>query len=796
MTTDRTAYIFGAGVSGLATGWKLLERGWNVEIIEREPFHGGMARTWKWNEFLIDVGPHLYHTPDPAAVEFWEREFGDLFVKGDFWCKNVLGENFDEYYEYPLSYEAISKYPSDLRKKVFQELEQINPEERAKASSYKQYVRALVGPTLQSMFFEEYPEKIWGLSTEEMTPLWAPKRVELRQKDTPFYHGQWNAVGKYGAGCICDRMYDKIVGLGGRVRLNQGVRGLGVDGTTIDQILLEGDERIEVKTRDVLISTIPISVLSRFLNVPCSLTFRGITSVYLAFDREFVIPEGIHWLYYGSPKVCFNRISEQKKLSPECAPPGKTCITAEIAYSQNDPIDKMSSEELIETVLAQVEEVGLASRDDFIDGSVNRQPAVYPLLDKDYQHELAEVQGRLREFSQLYSIGTTGEFSYADTQILFVKAFDLVDLLTDQHSEFSQVKRKQAVVKLNETVTLGQKPVGDGERPYIIAEAGLNHNGSLSMALELIDKAAEAGCDAVKLQTYQSSMRVSSKVKTVRYAETIVGTEETLLEMFQRLELTQEQHKELFGYARDKGIEIFSTPFDRESVDLLESLDVRFYKIASFDLVNVPLLRYVAATGKPLILSTGMSTLGDIEIALDTVRGEGNSNVALLHCVSAYPAAPENMNLNAIKTLQKSFNVPVGLSDHTLGTMVSQIALAIGADVIERHFTLDRTLEGPDHTLSSEPAEMRNLVRCATLVNDILGDGVKKIQPPEYDTINTQRKSLYAAVDIAEGDVITADKIAVKGPGGGLQPQYFDIVVGRPARRSIEADHPITWENV
>lgn len=321
MTTDRTAYIFGAGVSGLATGWKLLERGWNVEIIEREPFHGGMARTWKWNEFLIDVGPHLYHTPDPAVVEFWEREFGDLFVKGDFWCKNVLGENFDEYYEYPLSYEAISKYPSDLRKKVFQELEQINPEERAKASSYKQYVRALVGPTLQSMFFEEYPEKIWGLSTEEMTPLWAPKRVELRQKDTPFYHGQWNAVGKYGAGCICDRMYDKIVGLGGRVRLNQGVRGLGVDGTTIDQILLEGDERIEVKTRDVLISTIPISVLSRFLNVPCSLTFRGITSVYLAFDREFVIPEGIHWLYYGSPKVCFNRISEQKKLSPECAPP-------------------------------------------------------------------------------------------------------------------------------------------------------------------------------------------------------------------------------------------------------------------------------------------------------------------------------------------------------------------------------------------------------------------------------------------------------------------------------------------
>ena len=795
-SSPRTAYILGAGVSGFVTGWKLLERGWNVEIIEREPFYGGMARTWKWNEFLIDVGPHLYHTPDPAVVEFWEREFGDLFVKGDFWCKNVRGDNFDEYYEYPLSYEAISRYPVDLRQKIFQELEQVNPEDCAKASSYREYVRGLVGPTLQGMFFEEYPEKIWGLSTEEMTPLWAPKRVELRQKDTPFYHGQWNAVGKYGTGCICDRMYEKIVALGGRVRLGQGVRGLGVRGTLIDQILLDGDERIEVNSHDVVVSTIPINVLSRFLEIPCPLTFRGITSVYLAFNREFVLPEGVHWLYYGSPKVCFNRVSEQKKLSPECAPSGKTCITAEITYSQNDAIDKMSSEELIERVLTQIEEVGLAGREEFIDGSVNRQPAVYPLLNKDYQHVLAGVQARLQGFSQLYSIGTTGEFSYADTQILFVKAFDLVDLLTDQHSEFSQVKRKQTVVKLNKKVKLGQRSIGDGERPYIIAEAGLNHNGSLNMALELIDKAAEVGCDAVKFQTYQSSQRVSSKVKAVRYAETIVGTEETLLEMFARVELTREQHEKLFGYAADRGIEIFSTPFDFESVDLLESLDVGFYKIASFDLVNVPLLRYVASTGKPLILSTGMSTLGDIEIALDTVRGEGNINVALLHCVSAYPAAPENMNLNAIRTLKQSFNIPVGLSDHTLGTMVAQIALAIGADAIERHFTLDRTLEGPDHTLSSEPSEMRDLVRCATLVNDILGDGVKQIQPPEYDTINTQRKSLYAAVDILEGKVITAEQVVVKGPGGGLQPRYVDIVVGRPARRNVEADHPITWEDV
>jgi sialic acid synthase SpsE len=266
--------------------------------------------------------------------------------------------------------------------------------------------------------------------------------------------------------------------------------------------------------------------------------------------------------------------------------------------------------------------------------------------------------------------------------------------------------------------------------------------------------------------------------------------------MFRRLEMSYEDHKRLFEYAWRKGIEIFSTPFDFESVDLLESLGVHFYKVASFDLVNIPLLRYIASTKKPMFISTGMSTLGQIEEALDAVRSEGNSNVILLHCVSVYPAAPEEMNLNVIKTLKSNFHVPVGLSDHTLGIMVAQLALALGANAVERHFTLDRTLEGPDHILSSEPAEMRELVRCASLINRILGDGIKKIEASEYDMINTQRKSLYARVDIAKGQVITRDMIAIKGPGVGLQPKYLDMVVGRAARRDIEADHPITWESV
>lgn len=793
---SQRAFILGAGVSGLVTAWKLLERGWRVEIIEREPFYGGMSRTWRWGEFLVDVGPHIYHTPDAQLAEFWEQEFGDLFNKGEFYCKNVRGRNFDEWYDYPLSYEAISTYPSALNRQILDELGGLRPEDKAKARNYREYVRALVGPTLQEMFFEQYPRKIWGISTEEMTPLWAPKRIELRQKITPFYHGQWNAVGKYGTGCVYERIYEKIRALGGEVRLGQGVVGIDTTGSTLTRLQLDGGESVRLEPNDVVVSTIPISLLSRFLGVPCSLTFRGVTSIYLAFAREYVIPNGIHWLYYDSPNLLFNRISEQKKFSEACAVPGKTCITAEIAYTRGDRIDQTAEQVLIDTVLEQVCRTGLVSRDQFIAGSMNRQPAVYPLLHRDYQHELAQVENRIGQFGQLYSIGTTGEFSYADSQILFLKAFDLVDVLTDQYSKFSQTRKKTFVSKLNAQVSIGGRTIGNGARPFVIAEAGLNHNGSLAVARALIDSAREAGCDAIKFQTYNSASRISDKVKAVRYAETIVGTEETLMETFQRLELDEAAHHELFDYARSRGIEVFSTPFDLDSVDLLEVLGVRLYKIASFDLVNLPLLRRVASTGKPIILSTGMSTLGEIEEALDAIRSEGNRDVVLLHCVSAYPAAPEQMNLSVITTLKNTFKVPVGLSDHTLGLMVSQMSLAMGADVIERHFTLDRTLEGPDHSLSSEPHEMQQLVRCAGLTRAILGDGIKRIEPGEYDALNAQRKSIYARCDIPEGAVVSNDMVVVKGPAGGLLPRYLEVVIGRRARRDVPADHPITWADI
>ena len=266
--------------------------------------------------------------------------------------------------------------------------------------------------------------------------------------------------------------------------------------------------------------------------------------------------------------------------------------------------------------------------------------------------------------------------------------------------------------------------------------------------------------------------------------------------MFKRLAMPFEKQEELFDYGKKQGIEIFSTPFDFESVDFLESVNLNLYKIASMDIVNIPLIEYVAKTGKPMIISTGMSNLGQIEEAVEAVASQGNKNLILLHCNSSYPASPDEMNLNVIPNLQQTFNIPIGLSDHTFGLFVSHTALVIGANIIERHFTLDRTFEGPDHILSSEPEEFTKLVQIANLIPDIMGDGIKRIMPNEYDTLNTQRKSLYAAKNISEGTTITRDMLTIKGPGGGLLPKYLDIVVGREAKIDIEEDYPITWENI
>nr|WP_092481854.1 N-acetylneuraminate synthase [Desulfoscipio geothermicus] len=332
---------------------------------------------------------------------------------------------------------------------------------------------------------------------------------------------------------------------------------------------------------------------------------------------------------------------------------------------------------------------------------------------------------------------------------------------------------------------------------FIIAEAGINHNGSLNIAKLLVDTTVKAGADAVKFQTFIPEQVVAKDAERASYQQVnMPGYQESQLEMIRRLTLSSVEFRELKACCDRAGIMFLSTPFDYYSVDLLDTLEVPFFKIASGELTNLPFLKYVAAKGRPLILSTGMATLGEIEEALETLQKAGAREITLLHCTSNYPTTFEEVNLKAMITLRQAFGLPVGYSDHTRGIEVAIAAAALGACVIEKHFTLDREMEGPDHKASLEPDELAAMVQAIRNVEKALGDGFKRPGPGEREIMRAARRSLVAAVDIAAGEVITPDKLAVKRPGTGIPPKMWDVVVGRRARTDISADTVITWEMI
>lgn len=792
----KKAIVLGAGPAGLVTAWKLLENGWSVRLFEKLGKPGGMCRSWKWKNFIVDTGPHIFHTPDDKLKNFWKKEFGDLLLEGKFWCQNIQGKKFEESWDYPLSFESIKKYPKEKKLRIFKELKKIKNLNNKNAKNFSDYMKNQVGDTLYKMFFHKYPKKIWGIEPDKITAEWAPKRIEIRKKILPFYTGQYAAVGKYGTGKIYERILQKIKKLGGKVHLNNSINKFVFKKNLISQLKTEKGKIINIDKDEYLISSLPITLTSKLLGYDSKLKFRGIKSIYLIYDKKNILPGRNQWQYYDDHQIIFNRVTENKKLSKFVSPSHQTMLTAEITFSKGDKVDLMPDKKLINLVKFQIQKVGLVNEKYFIEGSTNTERFVYPVQSKGYNEDLAYSKLSINKYEKLYSIGTGGEFNYADSQILFHKAFDLVDILTDKESSKSQTKKISVEHSLNKEVALNNTIVGDNHKPYIIAEIGLNHNNDIQIAKKLIDEAKNCNCDAVKFQTYLDDARVSKEVKSAKYYEKVIGLEENLSETFSKLKLTPSQHKEIFKYAKSKKIDIFSTPFDLQSVDFLNFLGVKFFKIASVDLVNLPLIKKVSETQKPIILSCGMSTLGQVEDAVNVVKSTGNKNLILLHCNSSYPATIDEMNLNVIKTLKNNFKVPVGLSDHTFGLLASQTAISIGANIIERHFTLNRSMEGPDHILSSEPSEMELLVKSSYQIPKMLGNGIKIIQPNEYVTLNNQRKCIYAKKDIKKGSIITDKMIQIKGPGGGILPKYLEIILGRKATSEIKKDHPIMWKNI
>ncbi len=344
-------------------------------------------------------------------------------------------------------------------------------------------------------------------------------------------------------------------------------------------------------------------------------------------------------------------------------------------------------------------------------------------------------------------------------------------------------------------VRVGSRAVGDGEACYIIAEAGANHNRSLSMAKELIDAAAAARADAVKFQTYSAETLYSRKTPRFTYLDPL--TEKSTWDLIKEIELPRAWQPELQAYARSKGIEFLSTPFDHAAVDELDALGIPAMKIASFELVDVELVAHAARTHRPLLLSTGMADYGEILEAMRRAWAEGNEQIVLLHCISLYPAPARLANLRAIATMRRAFGVPVGFSDHTRSVSVPAVAVGLGACLIEKHFTLDRTLPGPDHPFALEPGELVSMIAAVREAESAMGDG-RKLGPAdeEREMYEKARRSIVAARAVRKGTALTREMLTVKRPGTGIPPALMDRVVGRVARVDIEEDDVITWEMV
>ncbi len=344
------------------------------------------------------------------------------------------------------------------------------------------------------------------------------------------------------------------------------------------------------------------------------------------------------------------------------------------------------------------------------------------------------------------------------------------------------------------TVTIGDRAVGAGAPTYIIAEAGSNHDRNLDQAKRLIDVAAEAGADAVKFQTFAADRIVAETATRAKYLEGILPAGKTMSELFRELELPREWHAELFEHATSAGLDFISTPFDFEAIDLLDDLGVKAFKVATYELWHLPLIREVASRGKPIICSTGMANMADVQSAVDTVAATGNEQLVLLHCVVNYPPPFADLNLRAIETMRTAFGVPVGYSDHSPGMTAPIVATALGAAVIEKHFTISRDLPGPDHRFALEPDELKAMVQAIHDAQAALGTGIKRMAPAEADLYVTARRSLFASRDIPAGTMLVEGDIAVLRPGTGLEVRDLAKVVGRTARRPIRRHEPLAWE--
>ena len=783
--------VLGAGPCGLATAFGLAKNNISVDVYEGRKVVGGLGGSEEVDGMIYDYGPHIYHTHDPEMKKFWLDNFDDLLVQKEFFAKN---HKDGVLYDYPLSEESIEKFPEEIKKKVKKELKEINPENVMRAQNFKEVVTAIVGPTLQYLFFETYPKKLWGIPTHEMSAKWAPKRIEIRKKHSSFWYNQFSAAGKKGSGAIMNRMADKIKEKN-NIHLSHIVSSFKYKDNKINSIVFTNKKEIEIKD-EIIISTLPVTKTAEFLGHKSSLQFNSYILAYVVVNQKDVFPKDIHSIYFAHDENYFHRVSEQKKYSDYNFPKDKSILVFEISYRTKPHLINEKPEDLAKEVFKQFCDMGFSEMKHFVKGFTRVFPCINPIMTKGYELELAKTNSAIHQMQNIYSVGGAAEFSYGDMQVMFAKAKDTVELFSSSHYKINKNIKMSRPFKFNTKVQVGEKIVGEDQPPLLIAEIGINHQGSEKILMELLNEVKKSGCDYAKIQSYTQDSRVSKVAKSAKYADKTLEMEENMSEMFERLRLNDEQHNSVFAWCKKNKLSLISTAFDEASCEMLMKYNPDAFKIASFDAVNLPLIKFVASKRKPIILSTGMCGMGEIEEALDVIASQDNKDVILLHCVSVYPTDIKDVNLKAMTTMKNAFKTPTGYSDHTMGNTVSNAALAMGANIIEKHFTLNKNLKGPDHKASCNPKELKNLINEIRKTELIMGKNTKKIQAEELEMSKISKKSLYFKRSKTKRSKIKSSDLVSLRPGVGLSPFLIHKFIGKKLKRNVLKHQLLTFKHI
>lgn len=799
MVNSNTYHVLGAGISGLVLAYELAKKGKNVRLYEKSKYTGGLARTERDGDVLFDCGPHLYHTNNSEIRDYWLA-----LLKNEVSDPELYGANFidGKIYEYPISIESLNKqFLTDEISLIKEQLDSRSQSKLAESKNYSEFVQNLAGNYLADLFFTKYPKKLWGIPTTELSAKFAPRRVEIRDSSRPFHSGKdkWAGVAKNGCGALAEALEQRLKSLGVYIEFDKELIGLSsknekLESSYIDALIFN-DESVALNQSDIVVSTIPITKLCEFRNIESSLWFRSLKIVSVVVSGKIQLPGGYDWLYVDSENSIFHRVTLQNSFSEVGIPPGHTILCCEIAYSTGDEIDLEADEKLINTCCSHLQRCGFIAIEDITDTHLIDAGGVYPGMNVGFEEELSRVKASLGAVGNLYLHGALAEYEYSDLQVLTAKSIDLAELLSTNVVSRSESLVKEVKIFPAQSFSISKSRIGGGSPCFVIAEIGLNHNGDINLAKKLIDQAARSGANAVKLQTYKKG-RVSSKVRTARYYEDLVDSQESISALLDRIGLDYDETKELFDYARAKSVTIFSTPFDHQSLGILEKLGCEAYKISSMDIVNLPLITEVAKLHKPVIISTGMSDISDIQAALDTVLSESNEQVALLHCVSSYPCPPSSANIEMVNRLRNTFGTIVGYSDHTTGIDISLAAVTLGAKIIEKHFTLDRKLDGPDQNFSLLEDELSALVVSIRRIEDAMIDHGYGVLPSELNTAQNLRRSIFLSRSLKKGHKLQLSDVEIKSPGIGLHPKYLNLVLGRTLTKSVDQDYPLLWEDM